>query len=283
MKKGKKAAFVACSNGLDIKNQEKINALVQILNNMGIEVLFSDYIYDRGFGFGGTGKERADALMNFYKNEQITDIFDISGGDIGNEILPYLDYNVIARFDKTFWGYSDLTTVINAIYAKTGKSSVLYQVRNLVGEDGTCQIQNFKNTILDGKNDLYEIPYSFIQGNKMEGVLVGGNIRCLLKLAGTPYFPDMKEKILLLEARSGKLVQMVAYLSQLKQLGVFEQVNGILLGTFTELERNRQMPHVKDIIHNFAGPDLPIAYTSKIGHGVDSKGIRIGKGVRFQE
>lgn len=282
MKKGKKAAFVACSNGLDIRNQEKINALVQILENMGIEVLFSDHIYDRGFGFGGTGKERANALMNFYKEEEITDIFDISGGDIGNEILPYLDYDVIAQSDKTFWGYSDLTTVINAIYAKTGKSSVLYQVRNLVGEDGTHQIQNFKNTTLEGKNDLYEIPYSFVQGNQMEGVLVGGNIRCLLKLAGTPYFPDMREKILFLEARSGKLLQMTAYLSQLKQLGVFEQVNGVLLGTFTELERNRQMPHVKDIIHDFAGPDLPIAYTNKIGHGADSKGIRIGKSIELK-
>ena len=53
---------------------------------------------------------------------EITDIYDISGGDIANEILPYLDFEVIKNSGKRFWGYSDLTTVINAIYEKTGKN-----------------------------------------------------------------------------------------------------------------------------------------------------------------
>ena len=40
----------------------------------------------------------------------------------------------------------------------------------------------------------------FLQGSKMQGIVVGGNIRCLLKLAGTEYWPDMNGKILLLES-----------------------------------------------------------------------------------
>ena len=62
----------------------------------------------------------------------------------------------------------------------------------------------------------------------MDGIVLGGNIRCLLKLAGTEYFPDMKDKILLLEAMSGQVPQMVTYFSQLQQMGVFEKVKGIL-------------------------------------------------------
>ena len=69
--------------------------------------------------------------MKFYEDDSVTDIFDVSGGDMANEILSYLDFQTIAYEKKHFWGYSDLTTIINAIYARTGKSSVLYQIRNL--------------------------------------------------------------------------------------------------------------------------------------------------------
>ena len=111
----------------------------------------------------------------------------------------------------------------------------------------------------------------------MSGILVGGNIRCLLKLAGTPYWPDMNGKILFLEARSGKLSQIVTYFSQLKQMGVFEQINGLLLGTFTELECNPDMPQVKDVIRDFVSGELPVAVTGEVGHGMDSKALVIGE------
>ena len=95
--------------------------------------------------------------MEFYKNDEIDVIFDISGGDIANGILPYLDYDVIANSSKLFWGYSDLTTVINAIYKKTGKASVLYQIRNLIYDYKEQQIADFKNTIIHNGNDLFNI------------------------------------------------------------------------------------------------------------------------------
>lgn len=93
-----------------------------------------------------------------------------------------------------FWGYSDLTTIINAIYARTGKSSVLYQIRNLTYDHSQSQITDFLNTTLAGSSSLYDFPYEFVQGTHMEGIVVGGNIRCLLKLAGTPYWPDMQRE-----------------------------------------------------------------------------------------
>lgn len=81
--------------------------------------------------------------MSFYRDPEVKAIFDLSGGDIANEILPYLDFKIIARSHAVFWGYSDLTTILNAIYAKTGKSSVLYQARNLVSEAGAFRPSRF--------------------------------------------------------------------------------------------------------------------------------------------
>ena len=225
---------------------------------MGLQPVFSDSIYEKDGPFSGTAKERAEALMDFYRDEEIKGIFDISGGDLANGVLPYLDYEVIAGSSKLFWGYSDLTTIINAIYHKTGRPSVLYQIRNLIYDHKEEQIADFKNTVLENGTALLRPEYKFIQKNRMQGIPVGGNIRCFLKLAGT-------------------VDKMETYLCQLQQLGAFEKVTGILLGTFTEMEREHCIPTIETLVKAKAGKDLPIAVTKEIGHGTDSKGIVIGQ------
>ena len=277
LKYGDKIGIVCCSNGQKHTYTEKIKCLEKTLLDIGIHPVFSDYIYEKESIFSGTAKERADALMDFYRDEEIKGIFDISGGDIANGVLAYLDYEVIVNSSKLFWGYSDLTTVLNAIYTKTGKPSVLYQIRNLIYDKKEQQIANFQNTVLKDGNDLFDIDYKFIQQSKMQGVVVGGNIRCFLKLAGTEYMPDFTDKILLLESRGGTVAQIETYLCQLKQLGVFDKVAGILLGTFTEMETENCVPTVETLVKNMVGKDLPIAVTREIGHGTDSKGIAIGR------
>ena len=134
-----------------------------------------------------------------------------------------------------------------------------------------------KNTVLQNGSDLFEWEYEFIQQREMHGGVVGGNIRCFLKLAGTEYMPDLKGKILLLESYSGTVAKMETYLCQLQQLGAFEKVAGILLGTFTEMEAEKCTPGIEELVKRTAGENMPIAVTKKIGHGTDSKGIVIGR------
>lgn len=276
MKQGSKVGIVCCSNGLGQEQAATIDMLVQILERSGFVPVLSPFLYGDENGYAGTARERAQALMDFYKDDEIEEIFDVSGGDMANEILPYLEFQTIAWSKKHFWGYSDLTTILNGIYARTGKSSILYQIRNLTYDHSQEQIQDFLGTALAGTSALYDFPYEFIRGTHMEGMVVGGNIRCLLKLAGTQFWPDMREKILLLESCGGKVPQMVTYLSQLSQMGVFKKVNGILLGTFTQMEKNECQPDMTQLILEFADKKTPIAKTAFIGHGTDSKAIRIG-------
>lgn len=279
----KKAAIVCCSNGQSIRNKEKIALLRQTLSELGIDTVLSGHIYADENGFCGTAEERAESLMKFYKDLSVDFIFDISGGDLANELLSLLDYELIAASGKMFWGYSDLTTILNAIYAKTGKPSVLYQVRNLVYQNKEQQVKDFSETVLNGGTALYEFDCSFLQGKEMSGVLAGGNIRCLLKLAGTPYWPDLQGKILLLESYSGDVARITTYLSQLKQMGVFEQVSGVLLGTFTEMERNGYQPGMEELILQYVQKSLPVAVTKEIGHGTDSKAAVIGKNISLRQ
>lgn len=282
IKKGDKIGIVCCSNGWKKEYSEQITYLENTLLSIGLWPIFGDCIYARQSVFGGTARQRAQSLMKFYEDEEIKGIFDISGGDIANGVLPYLDFDRIADNPKMFWGYSDLTTVINAIYTKTGKPSVLYQLRHLIYEHKDQQIKDFSNTVLHNGKELFDISYRFLQQEAMEGVVIGGNIRCFLKLAGTEYMPDFQDKILLLEGRGGTVPQMETYLCQLKQLGAFDKVKGILLGTFTQMEARECRPTMADMVQGFAGKELPIAVTRDIGHGTDAKGIVIGRKLVLQ-
>lgn len=277
MEKGKKVGIVCCSNGQKTTYQKKIKSLEDTLLSLGLQPIFSDYIYEKDNVFSGTARQRAGALMQFYEDEEISEIFDISGGDVANGILPYLDYDRIATSSKRFWGYSDLTTVINAIYTKTGKSSILYQIRNLIYNCKERQIADFQNTLIEQGTDLFALKYRFAQQKKMQGIVVGGNIRCFLKLAGTEYIPDLKDKILLLEGYSGTVAQIETLLCQLQQIGAFDKVAGILLGTFTQMEAEGCVPTVETLLKRLVNSDIPIAVTRDIGHGTDAKGIVIGQ------
>lgn len=283
LRPGDKIGIVCCSNGWEKRKETKLRRLEEILLGMRLVPVLSPYIFERGGVESGSAMERAQALMDFYRDDAVKGIFDISGGDIANGILPYLDYKAIAESDKKFWGYSDLTTIINAIYAKTGKSSVLYQICNLLYEHAAEQQEHFKNAILGKSETLFQFPYEFLQGHSMEGVVVGGNVRCFLKLAGTAYFPALADRILLLESLGGTAPQMLTYFSQLQQLGAFDQVRGILLGTFTQMEQEKCKPDVWSLLKSFVRPEFPVARTEFVGHGTDSRAVLVGEYGRFEK
>ncbi len=89
--------------------------------------------------------------------------------------------------------------------------------------------------------------------------------------------PDLTDKILLLESYSGTIAKMETYLCQLQQLGAFDKVTGILLGTFTQMKTEQCIPGIETLVKRIVRKDLPIAITKDIGHGADSKAIMIGQ------
>lgn len=283
-KKGDKVGIVCCSNGIDLESKFLIDRLQQKLLDIGLAPVLSDFIFAANGVFSGTAEQRGNALMKMYRNDEIKAIFDISGGDIANEVLPYLDFDVIGKCDKKYWGYSDNSTIVNALYAKLQRTSILYQMKNLVHEHGTLQCYRFMADCMEqgnGENGLFDVKYRMVQGKGLEGILVGGNLRCFLKLAGTEYFPDLTGKVLLLEAWSGGESQLTTFFAQLHQLGAFKKVNGVLLGTFTQLDREAGQNMAVEILRRFTGVDLPIAKTDDIGHGHDAKAIEIGRYVKI--
>ncbi|NFG41905.1 LD-carboxypeptidase [Clostridium botulinum] len=283
LNKGDKVGIIACSNGIDKSMELKMNELERILKFIGLNVIFSNTIYKKYSVFNGSGKERANELMKFFEDSSIKAIFDISGGDLANGILEHLNFNIIRENHKLFFGYSDLSVVINALYAKSNIKMYLYQIRNLIGDNSEIQIKNFIETFMEDKKSLFDFKYEWIQGKSIEGIVVGGNIRCFLKLAGTEYMPKFKDKILLLESLSGEVAKMTTYLTHYKQLGVFKEIKGIILGNFTEMENNQYSPSIIELVKDIVSDEnMPIVKTSEIGHGPDSKCIIIGENIELK-
>lgn len=271
----RKVALTACSDPEPLSYQGKIERLVKLLKQEGLEVEVSPYLF--GCFEEHPEQKKAQNLMRYFQEEEIEFIFDVSGGDIANSVLQELDYETICQSRAVFCGYSDLTTILNAIIARTGRETMNYQIRNLLYDHADEAMIYFRERILKSLVDGSDLDCQFFRGSGMHGRVLGGNIRCLLKLAGTPFWPDMRGAILLLEAYGGGVMQMTTYLHQLKQMGVLEQISGILLGTFSTMEKEQWKLTMEELVRRIVPETLPIATTRYIGHGTDAKAIILGR------
>ena len=279
LEKKDKVALVVCSTGRVSEDKIKLDKLEKILIDLDLVPIFSNYVYEEKFKRSAPAKCRAKEIMKFYEDDSIKAIFDISGGDLANEVLDYLDYDIIRKKNKPFFGYSDLTTVLNVITKKTQQATYLYQIMNIL--DNVERRADFKGTLLHNKSNLVDISWHFLQGESIEGIVVGGNIRCFLKLAGTEYFPNLDNKVLFLEGMSTTIEGLITLLTQLKQIGVFNKISGLLLGTFTKIEQNLQNEDIYEILKDFVPENIPIAKTTEVGHSKDSKILVIGQKIKL--
>ncbi len=276
-----KVALVVCSNGKAREDKIKLDKLEKTLLDLGLVPVYSNYLYKDEFGRSASAEVRAQELMKFFSDKSIKAIFDISGGDLSNEILDYLDYDIIKKHIKPFFGYSDLSVVLNAITAKTGEPTYLYQILNITGNEDIKD--SFKKTMMYNEPDLTNISWEFFQGEEISGIVAGGNIRCFLKLAGTQYFPDLENRVLFLEGLGTTVESLITHLTQLKQMGVFDKISGLLLGTFTNIEKIYNKNDIYSIVKDFIAKNLPVAKTSEVGHDINSKMITIGGRINIKK
>ena len=280
---GEKVGIVGCSGGRAERERSLLAMLGDRLGAMGLEPVWSPYLYAQdGTPCSAPPRQRAEALTELLEDDAIAAVFDVSGGDGANGLLEYLDFDRLAAHPKPFWGYSDLTALLNPLWERSGMACGLYQIKNLVLDLTGNQLRNFRDTVLDGGSSLYDIPWRFLQGSAMEGVVLGGNLRCLLKLAGTPWFPDLTGKLLFLESLGGGPARIEAYFRQLRQMGVLDRIAGLLLGTFTELDRLDPAWAERLALEAANNPHLPVARTDRVGHGNDARCLRLGQQYRIE-
>ena len=266
IKAGDKIGIIAPSVGLKEKDLAPTLAFFKKLNLIPILAsnLNSHYRY-----MAGTDKERALNINQMFEDSSIKALFCLRGGAGATRMLDYLDYEIIKNNLKPVIGLSDSTALENALYTKTKNPSLtgflpLYDLNDKIIAP---QTEASLLSALFENNHLITSGTSLHEGTA-EGVIIGGCLSVLLYLCGTPYFPDLSGKILLLEDTDEKTYKIDLMLNQLKQQKGFNALKGIIIGQFTDCpvvdpEDGTITDCIKDFTQNL---NIPVITDFAYGH-----------------
>jgi muramoyltetrapeptide carboxypeptidase len=234
---------------------------------------------DRYFSAGD--KQRAAEFMDFIKSDKIDAILTARGGYGVMRILPLLDYEAIRQHPKPIIGFSDITALLHAVYDKAGVISFHGPVAALSFNSMTERA--FKKVLFrrDNKNEVPEYTPVTLKYDAADtvnpgiatGKLTGGNLSMISATLGTPYEIDTKDSLFFIEEVFEEPYKIDRMLTQLVLAGKFDDVKGIILGKFNNLDSHKPFYpglqfSVRQIINQIIKPlNKPTILNYPIGHG----------------
>ena len=217
----------------------------EAMEAFGFEVKAGPHLGSRHGYLAGTDAERAGDLNAMFADPSVKAIVCTRGGSGAARLLPLLDYDAIRRNPKVLLGYSDITALHCALQAKTGLVTFHGQIGsgswNAFNADQFRRVF-FERELMDYRNKVEAgdelVPRRnrtiTIRGGKVSGELVGGNLTVLAALAGSPYLPDFRGKILFLEDVGEAPYRIDRMLSTLKLMGALDKISGFIFGECTD-------------------------------------------------
>lgn len=224
--------------------QNLMNSLDFLEKDLKLQIKWGSSI-DHKYGYlAGKDEERAKDLNEMFADDRVKAIICACGGYGTSRMAEFIDYDMIRKKPKIFWGYSDITFLHTAIRQSSGL--VTFHGPMLASDIGSEDIhplskkgfnQLFHNRGLEYTEALS--PLTTLNDGIAEGELTGGNLCLLATSLGTPYEIDTKGKILLIEDIHEEPRNIDRYLSQLYLAGKLNDAEGLVIGDFAESEPKR--------------------------------------------
>ncbi|HEM3443579.1 TPA: LD-carboxypeptidase [Streptococcus suis] len=222
LKKGDHIRVVSPSSSIErIGGFEANLTAKERLEELGFKLSFSEHYFENDIFDSAPIASRVADLEAAFADESVDAILTTIGGVNCNELLPYLDFDLIARHPKIFCGYSDTTALLNAIYAKTGMQTYMgpayssfkmdlgqqYQTEawlKAVTQDSYDLIPSPEWSsdawyLPDAPRTFYPTEWKVYNPGQASGIAIGGNISTLNLLTGTEFAPRPDNYILFLE------------------------------------------------------------------------------------
>lgn len=263
--------------------EKQIEKFSGILSSLGFKVVKGETLYQKYGYFAGTDEVRANELNTFFSNPEIKGIFCMKGGWGCARIIDKLNYDLIKKNPKVLIGFSDITTLLNVIYAKTG----LVTFHGPVGNSGWNDFSTdaFRNVIMNGL--AAEMPLSLKAEDTMttinkgiaNGILVGGNLSVLTGLLGSSYLPDWNGKILFLEEVKEEPYRIDKMFTQLKLNGILDSISGLVLGKFSKCtaeEPDKAFTFMQVLEQHIKPLGIPAFYGAAFGHTENKLTLPVG-------
>lgn len=257
---------------------EWVNRGVQSLKNEGFRVLLGSTLFTKNHYTSAIAANRWNDFEKMIRNPSIKVIMTAIGGENAHQILPLIDFELIIKNPKIIIGYSDPTVFLNPISERCNMPT--FYGPHIISFDpkwnwySEYSINCFKSLLMKSQTS-FVVPPSDIRECWQEGIakgrLVGGCLVDLIKLLGTPWEPDWKGKILILESVNQSPQNIDVFLTHLYQAGVFDKIEGLILGKFHNCISSRKKDKPLKKIFQDVLKDLkfPILKTVDFGHFSD--------------
>ncbi|MEO8167871.1 MAG: LD-carboxypeptidase [bacterium] len=271
-------------------NPDDINFVKETLEALGLKAKTGKHALDRYGYLAGTDAARADDVNDMFRDNSVQAILCIRGGWGCNRILPLLDYDMIKRNPKALIGYSDITSLLLAINARTG----LITFHGPVGTStwNSFSLEYFKKILFDGEKVTMQNPKSvgdnltqskdrieIVTSGKAQGRLLGGNLTVLTAMIGSDFLPAWKNGILFVEDDNEQVYRVDRMLTQLKLAGVLKQLSGFIFGKCTKCDAGEGYGSLtmEEVLNDHIKPlGIPAWYGAMIGHIENKFTIPVG-------
>jgi muramoyltetrapeptide carboxypeptidase len=269
--------------------QEKVDKGVRYLEGLGYRVKIGRHVMAQYGYLAGTDKERATDLNDMLRDPAVRAVFALRGGYGTPRILDLVDYRAARRDPKILVGYSDITGLQLALLRKAGLvtfSGPMVAVEMWDNIDPFTE-ENFWRVItsasrVGGLQNPDDEPLRAHNKGRASGILVGGNFSLLASLMGTPYLPNLRKTILVLEDVDEAPHRIDRMFAQLRHAGVLKNIAGLVLGKFTDcVPGDPSKPHltIEQVLQEaVAAVGCPVLTNLQYGH--IAKKLTIPFGVR---
>ncbi|UCD78095.1 MAG: LD-carboxypeptidase [Desulfobacterales bacterium] len=272
LKPGDRIGIVAPAGPFD---RETFDRGTNILQKMGFEIFVPPQLLEAKGYLAGSDQRRAQFVNQLFADKSIDAIICARGGYGSIRILPLLDYDTIGVNPKVFIGFSDITVLLNVLTNRCGLVTFHGPVVTSLA-DSTAETRDalLKAVSSDAKLEVALPGGTPVKAGSGTGAVCGGNLTTLCHLVGTPYAPDFTNKILFLEDRGEAPYRIDRMLVHMKLAGCFENLAGIVLGSFEDCG---SMESILDIVSEIFSPyPIPILAGLNAGHGNNNVTIPLG-------
>lgn len=264
---------------------------------LGVTTKLGDHALGKHWYHSGTVEERLTDFHTMIADPGIKAVMFSVGGYTAVDLLRDIDYDLIKNNPKIISGISDCTTLLNPIFAKTGlitfhgfefsflgypgrAAYMLESLRRTFTEGGVGEINpNVDWRDWRGEYTAYK-GWNTIRAGKATGRLVGGNMTSIMHWVDTEYSVDFDGTLLFIEGYKLNKKTIHAYLSDLKLRGVFDRINGLIVGYFVgsdDLTNDDNKRPIQDVILEVLSEySFPIMQIGEIGHFVENAILPIG-------
>lgn len=295
LKTGDEVRIIAPSRSMSIISKECRDIADKRFSDLGLKLSFGKHIEDCDDFISSSIDSRVEDFHDAFLDKNVKAVITVIGGFNCNQLLRYLDWDLIQKNPKIFCGYSDITALNNAIFAKTGLISYSGPHYSTFGQElyFDYTLDYFKKCLFDeepfeikpsddwsddawyknqkDRNLIKNDGFWIINEGEAFGTILGANLCTFSLLQGTEFFPKFSENLVLFleDDEMPKELSAVEFDRDLQSLihqPGFENVKGIVIGRFQNASKITKDILIKIIKTKKELTNLPVIANVDFGH-----------------